>query len=109
MEVETESGRYRIPSLPLPEREVESWLISLAVRLLWKDGKYPEAFKLSQDGIYSLVALWIASYHQSVSPIHPVTFPARMYRLRSWRGIAGCYHCQLVDMAKAHNMATLWR
>jgi hypothetical protein len=29
-----ESGRYRIPHCRFREREVESWLISLAVRLL---------------------------------------------------------------------------
>jgi hypothetical protein len=44
---------------------------------------------------HSLVALWIISYHVRivVSASPSLFLLARMYRLRSWRGIAGCYHC----------------
>jgi hypothetical protein len=100
------------------EREVESWLISLAVRLLWKDGKYPEAFKLSQDGIDIIMShldqasLRITSVSSaSSSSLFPLL--ARMYRLRSLaaesQGDAAIAAHLRVDMAKAHNMATLRR
>jgi hypothetical protein len=37
-------------------REVESWLISLAVRILWKEQKYAQAFELAQRGMDILLA-----------------------------------------------------
>ena len=32
-------------------REIESWLLSLQIRLLWKEGKNSDAFQLSQHAI----------------------------------------------------------
>jgi hypothetical protein len=117
MEVETE-GTAAVYLTSASEREVESWLISLAVRLLWKDGKYPEAFKLSQDGIDIIMShldqasLRITSVSSaSSSSLFPLL--ARMYRLRSLaaesQGDAAIAAHLRVDMAKAHNMATLRR
>jgi len=89
-------------------REVEAWLISLAVRLLWKQGKHTEAFELSQKGIE------IINNHleqHSSSSLFPLL--ARMFRLRSLA--AESLHSPAIDvglrvgMAKAHNIATLRR
>jgi hypothetical protein len=118
MEVETEKVEGAGYLTAASEREVESWLISLAVRLLWKDGKYSEAFKLSQDGIDILMShldqasLRITSVSSaSSSSLFPLL--ARMYRLRSLaaesQGDATIAANLRVDMAKAHNMATLRR
>lgn len=118
MEVETDKVEGSGYLTAASEREVESWFISLAVRLLWKDGKYPEAFKLSQDGIDILMShldqasLRITSVSSaSSSSLFPLL--ARMYRLRALaaesQGDPIIAANLRVDMAKAHNMATLRR
>jgi hypothetical protein len=118
MEVETEKVEGAGFLTAASEREVESWLISLAVRLLWKDGKYQEAFALSQNGINILIShldeasLRITSASSaSTSSLFPLL--ARMFRLRSLAAESledPAINANLrVDMAKAHNMATLRR
>jgi hypothetical protein len=118
MEVETEKVEGMGFLTAASEREVESWLISLAVRLLWKDGKYQEAFALSQNGINILIShldeasLRITSASSaSTSSLFPLL--ARMFRLRSLAAESladPAINANLrVDMAKAHNMATLRR
>ena len=96
--------------LEAASREVETWLISLAVRLLWREGRHTDAFELSQKGIE------IVSRHLEEQALPaPSLFPllARMFRLRSL--VAESLHSPAVDvglragMARAHNVATLRR
>ena len=99
-------------------REVEAWLISLSVRLLWKEKKFAEAFDLVQKGIEILLEhLNVASTNlTSLSGVSTSSlFPplARMYRYRSLVAeemknneiIASLRQ----DMIKAHNLACLRR
>lgn len=94
-------------------REVESWLISLAVRLLWKQGKHTEAFELSQKGIEIIMQHLEAPSGSSGSTSSLFPLLARMFRLRSLA--AESLHSPAIDvglrvgMAKAHNLATLRR
>lgn len=100
------------------EREVEAWLISLAVRLLWKDEKYAEGFALSQQGITLLMAHLdgarvITGMGASVASLFPLL--ARMYRYRSLN--TDCLASSQPDLAsdlrqdmfRAHGMACLRR
>jgi hypothetical protein len=99
-------------------REIESWLISLAVRLLWSDGKFVEAFDLCQKGISIIIShleqasLRITSASAgSASSLFPLL--ARFFRLRALVGesITGTdFVADLQsEMAKAYNMASLRR
>lgn len=97
------------------EREVEAWLISLAVRLLWKDEKYAKGFALSQEGIALLMAHLegarvVTGMGASVSSLFPLL--ARMYRYRSLNADASdpALAADLrKDMVRAHGMACLRR
>lgn len=121
MEVESESAAMSSKSsryLKFAAREVESWLISLASRLLWKEKKYVEAFELCQRGIVIIMAHLeeASSKITSVSaPLASSLFPllARLYRLRSLNTEAmkdAALNANLrAEMAKAHNMASLRR
>lgn len=99
-------------------REIESWLISLAVRLLWKEERFVEAFDLCQKGILIIMAhveqasLSITSASAgSASSMFPLL--ARFYRLRSLvaesmtdkQNILGLQS----EMTMAHNMASVRR
>jgi len=99
-------------------REVESWLLSLQVRILWKSKKYSQAMDLVEKGIAILLEqVTIAakkltsSAGGSVSSLFPLL--ARLYRYRSL--IADSMKDPAVTtalrnvMAKAHNMACLRR
>ena len=99
-------------------REVECWLISLSVRLMWKDGKLTEALDLAQKGIALVLEhLHVASTKLTVksgvssSSLFPCL--ARMYRYRSL--VAGSIGDPALDaglrrdMVKAHNQACLRR
>jgi hypothetical protein len=99
-------------------REVESWLISLSVRILRKEGKFAEAFDLVQKGILILMEhLNVASTKLTSSSggSSASLFPllARMYRYR-WL-VADMLSDQKInaslrkEMAKAHNLACLRR
>lgn len=109
-----ESSSY----LSTAAREVESWLISLAVRLLWKQQKYAEALDLAKKGISTLMAhleeasLKITSVSAvSASSLFPLL--ARLFRLRSLAAEAlndPSINASLrIDMTKAHNTASLRR
>jgi hypothetical protein len=94
---------------------IESWLISLAVRLLWKQGKKSEAFELSEKGI-AIVMQHLSSSSStlasstSLSALYPLL--ARLYR---WSALVkesmlnGASVIDVVAMAQAHNRATLRR
>ena len=88
-------------------REVESWLISLAVRILYKDGNHKEAFDLAQHGINIIMGHLDASS----SALFPLL--SRMFRLRALTAESLDDPVVLsnlrVDMAQAHNMASLRR
>ena len=99
-------------------REVESWLLSLQVRILWKEEKYSEAMDLVEKGIAILLEqVTIAAKKLtstaggSVDSLFPLL--ARLYRYRSL--IADAMKDPAVTsglrqvMAKAHNMACLRR
>ena len=100
-------------------REVESWLLSLQVRILWKEEKYSDAMELVQKGIVILLEqvtvavkkVTSKSASGSVSSLFPLL--ARLYRYRSL--IADSRKDPTVtvtlrqEMAKAHNMACLRR
>ena len=100
-------------------REVESWLLSLQVRILWKEEKYADAMELVQKGIVILLEqvtvavkkVTSKSASGSVSSLFPLL--ARLYRYRSL--IADSMKDPTVtvtlrqEMAKAHNMACLRR
>jgi len=102
------------------DREVESWLLSLMIRLLWKDSKNTEAFDLSQKGIAILMTHLETSAQKitaasgvSATSLYPLL--ARMFRMRSLAAeqlekvdpsLAAALR---QDMARAHNMACLRR
>mmetsp|Transcript_3901 Transcript_3901/g.9435 ORF Transcript_3901/g.9435 Transcript_3901/m.9435 type:complete len:446 (-) Transcript_3901:1595-2932(-) len=100
-------------------REVESWLLSLQVRVLWKDGKNTEAFQLSQHAISILLGhLNVASQKvtsstgiSTISSLFPLL--ARLYRFRSLAAKAmndsAITTSLRKEMAQAHNMACLRR
>ncbi len=99
-------------------RETESWLLSLQVRILWKEGKFTEAMSLVEQGIAILLEqVTIAAKKvtstagRSVSTLFPLL--ARLYRYRSL--VADSMKDPSITlglrqvMAKAHNMACLRR
>ena len=99
-------------------REVESWLLSLQVRILWKEEKFTEAMALVEKGIAILLEqVTIAakkvtsSAGRSVSSLFPLL--ARLYRYRSL--VADSMKDPAITiglrqvLAKAHNMACLRR
>lgn len=97
--------------------EIESWLISLLVRCLRKEGKISEAYELSEKGIETIVKhLTVASpglpsSGSSTTSLFPLL--ARMYRYRSLCATAlndqNLNNKLRGDMAKAHNMACVRR
>lgn len=97
-------------------REVEVWLLSLAVRLLWKEKKFSEAFEMSEKAIRIVYehmeqnSLKVATA-SSASSLFPLL--ARLYR---WRALvaesindANLTTNLRADMARAHNSASLRR
>lgn len=99
-------------------REVESWLISLTVRILWKEKKFAEAFALVQKGIDILLS-HIETASTNLTSLSGVStsslFPplARMYRYRSLvaeaMGDVATTTSLREDLVKAHNLACLRR
>lgn len=119
MEVETTASREPLGFLTVASaREVESWLLSLSVRILWKEKQFSEAFNLVQKSISILLGhLEVASLNLtsrsgvSTSSLFPLL--ARMYRYRSLVA-EHCNDAQMTtalrqDMIKAHNLASLRR
>lgn len=125
MEVDTPSEETDKKALNLSgflsssaNREVESWLISILIRILWKDNKTKEAFELAQKGIAILVdhvktsSMKIAAVSGvSATSLYPLL--ARMFRFRSLVAESLKDPVMLAalrqDMARAHNMACLRR
>jgi len=118
MEVDNDAEKKVLYLSMASAREVESWLISLAVRLLWRQKKFAEAFDLALKGIAILMShleeasLKITSASAaSASSLFPLL--ARMFRLRSLVAESlndASIHASLrIDMTKAHNMASLRR
>jgi 26S proteasome regulatory subunit N3 len=99
-------------------REVESWLLSLQVRILWKEEKYTEAMALVEQGIAILleqVTVAAKKVTSTAGRLVSSLFPllARLYRYRSL--VADSIKDSSIAirlrqvMAKAHNMACLRR
>lgn len=99
-------------------REVEAWLLSIQVRILWKEGKYEEAMATAQQGITFLLGhldvaakKMTSSTGVSVSSLFPLL--ARLYRFRSL--VADCVKDPSVtaslrqELSRAHNMSCLRR
>jgi hypothetical protein len=93
-------------------REIDSWLVSLAVRLLWKKQDYAQALTLAQEGIVR-TEQYLQTVSQSVSTSASSLFPllARLYRLRSLVVESKSDSGPLLhaDMARAYNLAVLRR
>ena len=116
MEIEEESSgeKESLSYLVASAREVEAWLISLAIRLLWKDSKYAEALDLSNKGIQILSVhleeAASATVGGAASSLYPLL--ARMYRYQSL--VAESLNVEdegekRVTMVHAHRMACLRR
>lgn len=99
-------------------REVESWLLSLSIRLLWKEKNFIAAYEMTQKAISILLGhLEVASMNLSsssgvsTSSLFPLL--ARMYRYRSLLveelGDVQLKTTMRLDMTKAHNLACLRR
>merc|ERR1712070_110821 len=108
MDVEETEQKYLTSA---SEREIEIWLLSLVVRVYWKEKKLEEAFALAQKTI-SIVSKHIddasANIANASRPTTSSLFPllARIYRYRSLvseskPGVALALHG---DMIKAHGV-----
>jgi hypothetical protein len=117
MDAETETSEEKTYLSSASEREVESWLISLTVRLLWKDKKIADAFELSQKGVSLLMAHFdgarvVTRMGGTVASLFPLL--ARMYRYRSLVAESITSDPNLAsnlrqDMVRALGMASLRR
>jgi 26S proteasome regulatory subunit N3 len=99
----TSSPQYLVASA----REVESWLLSLLVRLLWRKGNHAKAFHLVNSAIAILEEQDI-SKSSSSSSLYPLL--ARLYRFRFLvqdQAQDPSEHRQLI--AKAYNRAVVRR
>ena len=99
-------------------REVESWLLSLSIRILWKEKRFSEGLDLAQKSIAILLGhLEVASMNLtslsgvSTSSLFPLL--ARMYRYRSLLAEelkdVGVTSTIRWDVTIAHNKACLRR
>lgn len=101
------------------EREVETWLLSLMVRLSWKEKKFGHAYDLAQKTLAILtkhVDVAASNVTNASGPTMSSLFPllARMYRYRSLVAESLTENPQIAsglrqDMIKAHGMASLRR
>jgi hypothetical protein len=101
------------------EREVETWLLSLMVRIYWKEKKFSEAFDLAQKTIAILIKHIDAAGTNVTNASGPgmsSLFPllARMYRYQSLVAESHTADPQIAvtlrqEMIKAHGMASLRR
>jgi hypothetical protein len=94
-------------------REVEAWLICLAVRVLWKEKKFGESLELAQKGV-DLVSGYIEGTTGSLGSVSSL-FPL-LARLIRWRSlVAETLNSPQIDtqlrpaLSKAHNLATVRR
>jgi hypothetical protein len=118
--MDTEDTKQEIKYLTkTSEREVETWLLSLMVRLVWKEKKFTEAFDLAEKTVAILtkhVEVSASNVTNAAGPTMSSLFPvlARMYRYRSLVAESLTENPQIVDglrgdMIKAHGMACLRR
>lgn len=80
MDVETEASSEESPNKlsNASTVEVETWLLSLAVRILWKQSNHTQAYALVTQGISTLV---VYLEHKTKNSLFPLL--ARLYRYRS--------------------------
>mmetsp|Transcript_26483 Transcript_26483/g.30318 ORF Transcript_26483/g.30318 Transcript_26483/m.30318 type:complete len:513 (-) Transcript_26483:37-1575(-) len=98
------------------EREVEVWLLTLKIRIYWKENNFSEAFKLSQKTI-DIVSKHIDTATRNVTnasrPTTSSLFPllARLYRYRSLVAESNPQMAMSLrgDMIKSHSLASLRR
>lgn len=97
-------------------REFESWLIALAVRLLYKDQNLSPAFELANKGIEILLQHLEQLSMQMTSSVSTASLFPLLARLYRWRSLvaeamkAPALSTALrIEMAKAYNMASLRR
>lgn len=125
MDVGEEDGKEEEDSSKRPflsslsAREVECWLISLAVRILWRDDKKKEAFALAQQGIVIAlkhIDVAAANVAKASGPSMSSLFPllARLFRLRSLVAESLQDDPSIVaklrqELVQAHGMACLRR
>lgn len=99
-------------------REVESWLVSLSARVLFREKKYDEAYQMVEEGIAGLLKHLDDSKRSSApsstsssSSLYPLL--ARMYRYRSLVAESLNDETKTVqireNLAEAHVLATLRR
>lgn len=101
------------------EREVETWLLSLMVRIYWKEQKFTQAFEVSRKTITILVNHISAAGTNVTTTSGPgmaSLFPllARMYRYQSLVAESLSQDPQVAatlrqEMIKSHGMASLRR
>jgi 26S proteasome regulatory subunit N3 len=109
-DAESSSTNYLVAS----SREVESWLLSLAIRLLWNNEKTDQAYELVKKALNILnTHLQEAEQsHSSLSPQSLYPLLARFYRYQSLlveRCGSDNGEEQRVEMAYAHRVAVLRR
>ena len=96
-------------------REVEAWLLSLSVRLLWKEQHYSDAYDRVQRSIHIVLDQHLAENGTTKSSLFPLL--ARLYRYRALVAEASGlkdHHPEITaslrkDMSLAHNLACLRR
>lgn len=107
--MQLESEEESMPILVEASREIECWLLTLAVRVLWRETKITEAFELCQQAIQ--VLLRHLEKQKLRSSLYPIL--ARLFRWRSMLaetiGEPSLLASLRGDMAKAQNMASVRR
>jgi hypothetical protein len=116
LDKKTEDDKFLTKS---SEREVEAWLLSLMVRIYWKEKKFTEAFDLARKTVVILVKHIDAAgtnVTNSAGPGMASLFPllARMHRYQSLVAESLTHDPQVSatlrqEMIKAHGMASLRR
>jgi hypothetical protein len=101
------------------EREIESWLLSLLVRLYWKSHKFDRAFEIAETTLAIITKHINAVATNATTTLGPgmaSLFPllARIYRYRSLVSESLTGNLPLVallrnDLIKAHSIASLRR
>lgn len=119
METEDTNAESRKYLTKASEREVETWLLSLMVRLSWREKRSADAYDLAQKTVAILtkhVNVAASNVTNASGPTMASLFPllARMYRYRSLVAESLPDNLQIAhglreDMIKAHGMATLRR
>lgn len=88
--------------------EVESWLLSLAVRILWRAKKFTRAFELATKSI-SVISSHVESSTAGRDPAALFPLLARIYRYRSLVSIDLPNVYLRDDLVHAHSVACLRR